>query len=206
LARLKLADLPMAADAVAKVAGLNALQAARARPASRRRLAKSAAEGSGSAAHRWVREPAYSCWKPDPLDEEDVPLDPQARTNARAAEYKSIWECLPPGVGAAAGARMDFAPQVASGEPELPRLTPKVLRKAARSFRVGRAVSLDNLRPRHAALLSDSALRALASLFYAFERLGGVAGVLVNMVAFIPKDAGGERAIGILVAIYALSV
>ena len=78
------------------------------------------------------------------------------------------------------------------------------LRDAALSFRAARAVSTDNFRPRHAALLSIEALAALAEMFHCFERLGCVANGLANLVAFIPKSDGGERAIGIILGVYAL--
>ena len=80
--------------------------------------------------------------------------------------------------------------------PALPRIGAADSRDAAMCFKAARAVSTDNLRPRHAALLSNEALGALAEMFHCFERLGCVASGLANLAAFIPKSDGGERAIG----------
>ena len=124
-------------------------------------------------------------------------MDPQRRAIALGKAYEEIWECDRP-------APVMEAPPGGFPRDWIPPISIQTLREVAKTFRRDRAVSLDNLRPKHVELLSGDALESLVALFHVFERFGDVAGCLSNLICFIPKATSGERAIGTILAIYAL--
>ena len=81
------------------------------------------------------------------------------------------------------------------------RATPDHIRMASRSFSVHTAQSLDRPHVRHYGLLSDSALRAMAVVFEAIERLGLFPMQLLWMLLpLLEKPKGGLRPILLLAA------
>ena len=157
---------------------------------------KESASGPGGPAHKWLSKPGILC--PDPLDEAGVPRDPARRIQALAGQYAEIWECKRPPPSE------DESVSTACSQDSLPNITADMVKRAAKHFSCERAVSLDNLRPRHIELLPPEALSALAAVFNAFEKLGCIDEFVKSLVAFIPKRSAGERGIGIIVSIHAL--
>ena len=91
-------------------------------------------------------------------------MDPQRRAIALGKAYEEIWECDRP-------APVMEAPPGGFPRDWIPPISIQTLREVAKTFRRDRAVSLDNLRPKHVELLSGDALESLVALFHLFERL-----------------------------------
>ena len=75
----------------------------------------------------------------------------------------------------------------------MPQIDAGMVRRAALACRANRAPGLDGLRPRHAALLPEEALAALANVFNACEECGSCGDFATNLIVSLPKPSGGGR-------------
>ena len=80
-------------------------------------------------------------------------------------------------------------------------LHPEMVRKNARCFKITIAFGTDVIHPRQLALLSDSLLWFMITIFVCMVRRGlTVDAVNMILVKLIPKTDGGERPIGLFSA------
>ena len=88
------------------------------------------------------------------------------------------------------------------GHDPLPRLTPRNIRVASRSFKIQTAETYDGFHVRHFDLLSDECLDALSSILEVSECLLQMPTCNRTVtVGLVPKPKGGHRPIGIFAAI-----
>ena len=142
---------------------------------------KMAGTGADSAAHRFVQAP-NSISK---FDLEGSQMSRSQHLDSEVSQRSSLWK-------EDAGGQPPVYPPV----PLLPPLLPSQLSAASQSFKRA-TCALGGFHPRHIALLSDSALRALASLLEAAEAAGVLPDQISDiLIVLIPMVSGGLRPIG----------
>ena len=162
-------------------------------------------------AHAFARLPV--AWGPQETvsDEGVLTGDPSALLEGQRGKFKKLWAA---GDASEAQERYDECPPRAQNPASegrdahatpLPRLSPKILRAAAKTFSPRTSSTFDGMHPRHFSALSDEALATLALLLEAAEEMGRWPPCISAVVtALIPKARGGVRPIGLFSGAYRL--
>ena len=120
--------------------------------------------------------------------ESNVPLSDQAAVDAEALQWANLWqhelEYVTP--------RFDIPLETLSD------ILPLALQESAATFPIDTGVGADNIAPRAYLRLSNAAIRTLAALLTALEKIGAWPSALnLVLIVLLPKTDGGLRPIGL---------
>ena len=140
--------------------------------------------------YRWIRDrPPQGVAL---CDERDVPLPYEQAVSLRAGQFADVWK--------SDGLDVDLAWPDGPDFDLLP--SPDEFKECAKTFSVATAFGTEGLHPRQLALLSDRLVWQLVAIWRVMLRLGQVPDVLAFLIIrLIPKPVGGDRPIGLFVAV-----
>ena len=178
-------------------------QAAADRSRSYREWAKKATANGGGAAHAWTKIPtgwkeAVAAGGAHPnrkgLGPNGVTSEPQKVVTAELSKWVGTW--------AASSEPADALPPWPGMERLVPALDHEI-RKVSLTFKWRTGLGLDQLHPRHLAMVTDGCLYVLGYLFFRAETHGSWADPMCFFSFFmLSKPTGGFRTIGLLNSLY----
>ena len=152
-------------------------------------------EGQASGAHALSRAPVG--WQQGDAEADGTPTTaPDLVLAHERVRWGALWQAID------GGSALEEVPLAEWSGPLPPRLQAAQLRAAGKRFK-RRTATPDGWHPRHVALLGDEVLEVLCDLLALLEALGVFPEDLEQvLVALIPKPTGGERPIGLYLALF----